>query len=169
MRYAKIDKFDVSNGQYAGVSLYVQGCHFRCPGCFNPETWDYKGGKIWTKEVEEEFFTLINRPYIKRVTILGGEPLSPENIRYVYFLVKKIKEVYKDKMIWLYTGYTFESIADNSMYEDTINLVDVIVDGQFEEDSMDLTLKFRGSANQRIIDVKKTLKEGNVVLWNSKD
>ena len=104
MRYAQITPFEVCNGKGAGVSLFVQGCHFHCDGCFNKETWDFCGGKEWTEEVENKFFELIDRSYIKRVTILGGEPLAGENVETVFELIKKIKEKFPTKDIWLYTG-----------------------------------------------------------------
>jgi len=181
MRYAKIDECEVVNGIGCGTSIYVQGCHFRCPGCFNSEAWDFNGGKKWTNEIEDEFLELINRPYIKRVSILGGEPFSDENVGRVHRIVDRIKSIYPDKKIWLYTGYTFD-LLQNKFYEyqytpfapgadewltrwEIISMVNVLVDGRFEEDKKDLTLVFCGSSNQRIIDVKKSLEKGEVVLW----
>ena len=169
---------DISNGEGIGVSLFVQGCHFHCNGCFNIETWDFNGGKEWTKEVENEFINLIDRPYIKRVSVLGGEPLADENVRKIYLLTKKIKALYPDKKIWLYSGYTYEQLIDKDLFgllkgtqsDDYRRLilhenVDILVDGLFENDKKDLSLKFRGSSNQRVIDVKKSLENGDTILW----
>lgn len=198
MRYAQIRNMDISNGEHIGVSLFVQGCRFHCKGCFNKETWDFNGGKEWTEEVENKFFELIDKPYIKRVSILGGEPLVDENRLIVLNLIKKIKDKYPEKKIWLYTGYTFDELCDKyiiedmwrfywrypftetsddiekviSMYYDkytalgNLQYVDVLVDGRYMEDQRDLTLKFRGSKNQRLIDMQRTLKEQKIVLYN---
>lgn len=177
MRYHLIRETDIANGQGIGVALFVQGCHFNCPGCFNPETHDFNGGKEWTKEVEEEFLKLIDRPYIKRVSVLGGEPLAKENVQTVFHIIDKIKEMYPDKKVWLYTGYTWENcdmfygeIVHNHNYRQfersvVIELCDVLIDGTFQEDKKDPKLQFRGSSNQRIIDVKKSLQQGEIVLW----
>ena len=162
MRYAQIRNMDISNGEHIGVSLFVQGCRFCCKGCFNKETWDFNGGKEWTQEVEDKFFDLINRPYIKRVSILGGEPLADGNKLVVLDLIKKIKDKYPNKSIWLYTGYTFEEISSLN----NLRYIDVLVDGRYIEEQKDLTLKFRGSKNQRLIDTQKTLKENKIVLYN---
>lgn len=148
MRYALMRKMDISNGAFVGVSLFVQGCHFHCKNCFNEETWDFKGGYEWTQESKDKFLELMNKPYIKRVSILGGEPLADENIKDVVDLMKTIKEKYPDKDIWVYTGYTF-SVVKNKM-PDVLKYADVIVDGRYIEELRDITLKFRGSSNQRI-------------------
>ena len=162
MRYAQITPFEICNGKGAGVSLFVQGCRFCCKGCFNSETWDFNGGKAWTQEIEDKFFELIDRPYIKRVSILGGEPLADENKSVVLDLIKRIKGKYPNKSIYLYTGYTFEEISSLN----NLQYVDVLVDGRYIEEQRDLTLEFRGSKNQRVIDVQKTLKENKIVLYN---
>ena len=168
---------DISNGEGIGVSLFVQGCHFHCKGCCNTKTWDFNGGKEWTKEIENDFLDLINKPYVKRISVLGGEPLAYENIDDVLKLLIKIKANYPNKKIWLYTGYKIEEIGfcramhdfvkGNRSFQEALdneekNLIrqmiisqcDVLVDGQFEEDKKDLALKFRGSSNQRVIDVQ---------------
>ena len=137
---------------------------FAAPGCFNSETWDFDGGKEWTKEVEEAFIRLIDRPYIKRVSILGGEPLADKNVPDVLELVNKIRLLFPDKQIWLYTGYTLNSIISPVITDDfnpqrdeiikkrqcIVSIIDVLVDGRYEEDKKDLSLAFRGSSNQRI-------------------
>lgn len=146
MRYAKIKKCEAENGIGVGASLFVQGCHFHCQGCFNQETWDFEGGEEWTEEVEEEFMGTISPWYINRVSILGGEPLAPEHRGDVFKLIVKIKRLYPEKEIWLYTGYTYEEIKD--IYG--ISFCDYIVDGVFKEELKDISLRFRGSRNQNI-------------------
>ena len=175
MRYAQITPFEVCNGKGAGVSLFVQGCYFHCKGCFNQESWDFCGGKEWTEEVENKFFELIDKPYIKRVTILGGEPLADENVETVFELIKKIKEKFLTKDIWLYTGYTFEQVFPTVVTDDfnlkrfykqeIVKMCDVMVDGRFIEELKDLTLKFCGSKNQRVINIKESIKHGGIKLW----
>ena len=158
MRYAQIRKMDISNGIGIGVALFVQGCPFHCNGCFNPETWDFNKGKPWTEEVEKQFLQLINKPYITRVSILGGEPLATENRYTVLTLLDKIKKEYGSNIsTWVYTGYKYEDL-DFSLHN-----IDILVDGQFILGERDLNLKFKGSANQRVINVQKSLKEGKVV------
>lgn len=149
MRYALMRKMDISNGAFVGVSLFVQGCHFHCKNCFNEETWDFKGGHEWTQETKERFLELMNKPYIKRISILGGEPLANENVEDVVDLMKTIVQKYPDKDIWVYSGYTMEAIKKRGL-DDVLKYADVIVDGRYIEELRDITLKFRGSSNQRI-------------------
>ena len=175
MRYASIRSMDISNGENVGVALFVQGCHFHCDGCFNRETWDFNGGKEWTSEEKEKFLELIDRPYIRRVSILGGEPLAEENIDMVYWLLQEINENYPDKTIWLYTGYTWEQlfeddnfgieaeICKNQTRRAIVLSSDVLVDGQYIDSKRDITLKWKGSSNQRVIDIKKSLKQNKIV------
>lgn len=164
MRYAQIRSMDISNGSNIGVSLFVQGCLFHCKGCFNSETWDFNGGKEWTNEVKDKFLDLVSKPYIKRVSILGGEPLATQNSHEVFLLCSEIKRKYPDKKLWIYTGNTYENLSREQLKP--VILADVLVDGQFIDELKDLSLKFRGSSNQRLIDVQKTLKKGEVVLWD---
>lgn len=173
MRYAQITPFEICNGKGAGVSLFVQGCHFHCKGCFNKEAWDFNGGKEWAQEIEDKFFELINRPYIKRVSILGGEPLADENVHGVFELITKLKIEFPDKDIWVYTGYQLENIINNSVQntettlrKKVVEMCDILVDGRYIEEQKDLTLKFAGSKNQRLIDMQRTLKENKIVLYN---
>ena len=181
MRYAKLDSFEVVNGEGVGVSLFVQGCKFHCKGCFNSETWNFNDGKEWTPEIENQFIELASKPYIKRISILGGSPLMEENLNDVYYLIKKIRDKFgDDKKIWLFTGFTWEQIFYPAMTDDfnlksywisvlreeVVMMCDVLVDGRFEEDKKDLTLKFRGSSNQRLINVKESLEENKIVLLN---
>lgn len=172
MKYADYYDCDICNGNSVGMSLFVSGCPFHCKDCFNPEAWDYDYGKEWTDEVEENFLKKVGRDYIKRVTFVGGSPLCDNNIEAVYDLVQKIRNIYPNKQIWIYTGYVFEDIINNKFYTKEeglrkiiLNDIDVLVDGPFECDKRDLSLAFRGSSNQRIIDVKKSLDENRVVLW----
>lgn len=148
MRYALMRKMDISNGTCVGVSLFVQGCPFHCKGCFNQETWDFDGGKEWTQEAKEKFLELADKPYIRRVTILGGEPLAKNNLPEVVELMKEIKLTYPTKDIWVYTGYEFSAVQRLS--PEVLQYADVIVDGRYIEDLKDITLKFRGSSNQNI-------------------
>ena len=173
MRYAQITPFEVCNGKGAGVSLFTQGCHFHCKGCFNQESWDFCGGKEWTEEIENKFFELINKPYIKRVSILGGEPLANENVADVFNLMIKIKDKFPDKSIWLYTGYNFGDIINCPLRDihttyrrKAMSMCDVVIDGRFVEELKDLTLKFCGSKNQRVIDVKASIINNKIVLYN---
>lgn len=149
MRYALMRKMDISNGTFVGASLFVQGCRFHCKNCFNQETWDFNGGKEWTQETKNTFLSLIDKPYIKRVSILGGEPLVEENVDDVVDLMKVIKDMFPDKKIWIYTGYTMEAIAQRNLY-DVLSLADFIVDGRYVDSLSDISLKLRGSSNQRI-------------------
>ena len=157
MRYASIRDMDISNGNDIGVALFTQGCHFHCKNCFNKSTWDFDGGKEFTKETCDKFMKLVNRPFIKRVSILGGEPLAKENVDDVCNILKQIK----NKTIWVYTGHTFETVKNY----DIMKYIDYLVDGQYVDELRDLSLKFRGSSNQRIIDVQKSLKENKVILY----
>ena len=171
MRYADFYECDICNGNKVGVSLFVQGCPIHCKGCFNQETWDFSGGKEWTPQVEERFLKLVGRDYIRRVTFLGGEPLCLENHVDVGKLIVKIRQLYPDKEIWVFTGNTYDAIEADDGYHngraEILQYIDVLVDGPFEYDKRDLSLAFRGSTNQRIIDVKKSLESNEIVLWNN--
>ena len=205
MRYNQIRECDIANGEGIGVALFVQGCRFACKNCFNSETWDFNGGKEWTPEVKEKFLELIDRPYIKRVSLLGGECLAEENLDDVLDLVTEINKRYNtpqdivygeddnhnilnrnsdkirlsfpNKSIWLYSGYCFSDeecwvkpkndIANiyRFMRQEIIKNVDVMVDGRYIDSQRDITLKWRGSSNQKVIDVQETLKQGKVILY----
>ena len=163
MRYNSIDKCEAINGEGFGVSLYTQGCPYHCPGCFNPETWDFDKGKEWTQEEEDLIIKLLEPNYIKRLTIVGGEPLLERNIEPLTALLRRVKYIYPDKKVWLYTGgnFEFESIRCDNLIEHT----DIVIDGQFKQELRDITLKWKGSSNQRVIDVQKSLKEGEIILY----
>ena len=199
---------DISNGAIIGVALFVQGCdrNPHCKNCFNSETWDFNGGKEWTEKTKNKFMELIDRPYIKRISILGGEPLAEQNLDDVLYLIKEIRKKYPisqnpnsenigksrvledenskeirisfpEKTIWLYTGYSFSEIfrgqastisqdgMDNFKRREIIKSCDVVVDGRYIDEQRDVTLKWRGSKNQRVISIPETLKQGKVVLY----
>lgn len=162
MRYASIRKLDISNGEGLGVTLFTQGCPFHCKNCFNPETHDFDGGKEYTIDTKNAIVSLINRAQIKRFSILGGEPLLERNKEDMIDLCSSIKEIRPDIKIWVYTGNIFENVKDD-WYELLYNYVDVLVDGPYVDSKRDLRLKFRGSSNQRVIDVRKSIFEGKVV------
>lgn len=177
MRYADYYDCDICNGKSVGMSLFVSGCPIHCQGCFNSDIWDFNSGNEWTPEVESKFLKLAGRDYIKRITFVGGSPLCDENVNDVAKLIKKLKELYPEKQIWVYTGYTWEYInskenANEIIYESRryiLNNIDVLVDGPFECDKRDLSLAFKGSSNQRIINVKESLDTQNVVLYEVND
>ena len=165
MKWAKIDPFEYVNGTGIGVSLFVQGCHFHCKDCFNSETWDFSGGKPWTEDSKKIFFVSVLRVCIERVSILGGEPLADENFQDVLDLVQTIHEKFPEKKIWIYTGYTWENLLNDSQKKEILPYINILVDGRFETDKKDLSLKFKGSSNQRVIDVQKSLENEEVVIF----
>lgn len=181
MRYAQIRNMDISNGEGIGVSLFVQGCHFHCVNCFNSETWDFSGGKEWTTEIQLDFMDSIKRAYIKRVSILGGEPLANENLEGVLKLIKEIRSSTHNKNIWIYSGYTWEEIMYPIVTDDfkpekfellhnrqkIVSMCDILVDGRYIDSQRDIMLKWRGSKNQRVVDIKKSLRNGEVILWTT--
>ena len=169
MNYADIKQIDIANGPGVRVSLFVSGCNHHCKGCFNECAWDFNYGNKFTEETIQEVLKDLNKDYISGLTLLGGEPLEPANQKGLLPLVKKVKEKYPEKSIWCYTGFDFEKDVMGSMsqnVEETKELmkyIDVVVDGKFEEDKKDITLKFRGSSNQRIIDVQKSKEKQKVI------
>ena len=181
MRFASMRNLDISNGEGVGVSLFVQGCDRHCFNCFNPDTWDFNCGKEWTEETKNKFIKLIDRPYINRISVLGGEPLAEQNLDEVLSLIKEIRISFPEKTIWLYTGYDFDIL--NSKYHEykytpfaanadewltrweIISNVDVLIDGEYIDEQRDITLKWRGSSNQRVIDVKQSLTQNKIVLY----
>lgn len=166
MNYGKIKCPDVANGEGLRVSVFVSGCRNHCKGCFNPETWGFDYGEPFTEETEDYIIKLMESDYIRGLSILGGDPLEPENEPVVQKLCEKVKEIYPNKTIWLYTGYLWE----NTAYHPIIKFVDVLVDGKFIEELKNPKLRFRGSENQRIIDVQKSRGTGDIYLWeDSKD
>ena len=160
MRYHNITKDDMLNGDGLRVVLWVAGCSHCCKECQNPVTWDPNGGLPFTEKEENEIFTELKKDYISGITFSGGDPLHPSNISAVTRLAKKIREKYPDKTIWLYTGSVWEEIS----HEEIIRYLDVCVDGEFVVEQKDISLKWKGSSNQRVIDVPATLREGRIIL-----
>ena len=159
MRYAKIRKMDISNGPGVRVSIFMQGCAFHCKNCFNPETWDFNKGLEFCDKTIQKVLEFCGKDWIAGLSILGGEPLHPNNIQGTTELTKAFKEKYPDKTIWVWTGFQFE----NKMNEEVMKYIDVLVDGQFKEECHNPTLKWRGSSNQRVIDVQSSLKDRKIV------
>ena len=151
MNYCGIKKTDIANGPGVRVSLFVSGCRNHCPGCFQPETWDFDYGEPFTEKTEEELITALRPSWIQGLSILGGDPMEPENQKELLPFIRWVKETYPGKDIWLYTGYRLEQVWDSPL----LSYVDVVVDGPFVEKEKDAGLAFRGSRNQRIIDLKE--------------
>ena len=164
MQYHNITKDDMLNGDGLRVVLWVAGCGHACPGCHNPITWDKNGGLPFDEAAKEEIFTELAKDYVSGVTFSGGDPLYPANREQVGALAREVHARFPEKTIWLYTGFLWEDIRDLPFLKN----VDVLVDGPFVEAEKDVTLHWKGSANQRVIDVKQTLKNKNVVLYQSK-
>lgn len=170
MNYAVIKKFDIANGPGVRVSLFVSGCRHRCKNCFNSEAWDFNYGKPFTNKETEEILTALSPSYIEGFSLLGGEPFEPENQEGILSVLKTIKEKLPEKTVWCYTGFDFESqllegkVGNKQTVMEILSLIDVLVDGKFVEELKSPDLIFRGSSNQRIIDVKKSL-ENNEVIW----
>ena len=165
MYYGEIKKCDIANGPGVRVSLFVSGCRNHCPGCFNKETWDFCYGKPFTTETKDHIMELLKPDYIEGFSLLGGEPFEPENQEELVRLLKEIKENYPKKNIWCYTGYTFEKILRNPLQAKLLEYIDVLVDGKFNEKLRDESLYFRGSSNQRLIDVQASLKANQTVVY----
>ena len=162
MNYNKIRKMDISNGPGVRVSIFMQGCEFHCKNCFNPETWDFKKGKEFTDETVKRVLELADKEYIQGLSILGGEPMHPKNIDNTLKLAKAFKEKYPEKDIWVWSGFLFENLKD----KEVLKYINVLVDGQYKDELHDFRLKYRGSSNQRVIDVPKSLKRGKVCEIN---
>ena len=162
MRYNKIRKMDISNGPGVRVSIFVQGCTFNCKNCFNPETHDFNGGEEFTDDTIEKVLSLCEKDYVEGLSILGGEPMHPKNLEGVTKLAKKFKQKFPNKNLWAWTGFLFDNYLKD---KEICKYLDVLVDGQYMEELHDPTLKWKGSSNQRVIDVQKSLKEGKVVLF----
>jgi len=168
---AEVKPFDIANGRGIGVSVFFSGCEFHCHGCFNEVAWDFNYGVSFDREFYETKIKPYVNKHISHLSILGGEPMHPRNVLATLELVKWFKQDFPDKTIWLWSGYTFDellSVKDNVILEinkEVLNTIDILVDGRFVEEKKDLTLKWKGSSNQRVIDIKKTLKEEKVVLY----
>lgn len=172
MNYGEIKDCDIANGVGVRVSLFVSGCTHHCEGCFNPMTWDFNYGSCYSAETEEKIIAMLSRNYIRGLTLLGGEPLEYENQKALLPLLKRIKTDMPQKDIWCYTGYTFETDILKDMFskynetKELMSFIDVLVDGEFIQDRKNVSLKFRGSDNQRIINVPLSIEKGETVLWN---
>ncbi len=171
MYYGDIKNFDVANGTGVRVTLFVSGCTNRCEGCFQPQTWDFSYGQPFTCETEDKIIEMLKPDYISGLTLLGGEPFEPQNQRALLPFVKRVKDIYPDKNIWAFTGFTLEMLWEKEPHprceatDGLLELIDVLVDGRFEKDKKNLMLKFRGSENQRLIDMKKTRETGNITMY----
>ena len=161
MRYSKIRKMDISNGPGVRVSVFMQGCTFNCKNCFNPETHDFNEGKEFDDDVIDKIIELCNKDYVVGLSILGGEPMHAKNIDGTTKLAKAFKEKYPDKTIWAWTGFLFDRDLKD---KEVMKYIDVLVDGRYKDELHDFRLKWRGSSNQRVIDVQKSLKQNKIVL-----
>jgi len=174
MNVATIKKRDIANGIGVRVSLFVSGCTHHCKGCFNAEAWDFSYGEPYTSETEAEILRLLAPDYISGLSLLGGEPFEPQNQRVLVGLLRRVKELYPEKTVWCYSGYTLErellseSRARCECTDEMLSMIDVLVDGRYEEEKRNISLLFRGSENQRLIDLKKSLEIGETVLWEKK-
>ena len=172
MNYCNVKNCDIANGVGVRVSLFVSGCRNRCKNCFQPETCDFNYGKPFDEQTEEKLIKMLAPSYINGLTVLGGEPMEPENQRALLPFLKKVKAAYPQKTIWLYTGFTLEELrspdcrAHTEYTEEILKLLTVLVDGRFVEEKKNISLRFRGSENQRLIDVAATLAAGSVTLWD---
>lgn len=175
MYYGDIKNCDIANGEGVRVTLFVSGCTNHCEQCFQPETWDFEYGTLFTEETEKEILKMLEPKFISGLTLLGGEPMEPKNQEALLPFVKRVKEKYPNKNIWVFSGFTYEELKDKNAYPNTeytdefLSLIDILVDGRFQIALKDISLKFRGSSNQRIIDMKKTLEKGEVVIWEKQD
>lgn len=172
MHYGQIKNCDIANGEGVRVTLFVSGCTNRCEGCFQPETWDFSYGEPFTKETEDKLLQMLKPDYINGLTLLGGEPFEPQNQRALLPFVKRVREVYPNKNIWAFTGFTLEQLLSQASHprceatDEFLSNIDVLVDGKFILSQKNIRLRFRGSENQRIIDLPLTLKTGNITLWD---
>ena len=170
MRYGNIKKCDIANGIGIRTVLFVSGCTHHCKGCFQPETWDFQYGKDYTKETEDEIVASLKPSYINGLTLLGGEPFEPSNRRELVKLLRRVKRELPEKTIWSFSGYTWEELTTESrarceVTDEMLSMLDVLVDGRFVEEKRNISLQFRGSENQRLIDVQESLRFGKVILW----
>lgn len=169
MNYSNIKFNDIANGEGIRTSLFVSGCTHHCKNCFNKETWDFNYGKIFDEAVQNKIIESLKPNYINGLTLLGGEPMEPANQKGLIDFVKRVKASYPNKTVWCYSGYTWEQLTSPSRAfcpwtKELLNQIDILVDGEFVEEKKDITLRFKGSSNQRIIDVQKSLKTNQVVL-----
>ncbi len=172
MHYAEIKFPDIANGEGVRVSLFVSGCTHHCPGCFNPETWSFDYGQEYTAQTEAQLLEMLRHSYVQGLTLLGGEPMEPQNQAVLVTLLRRVKRELPQKTVWCYTGYTLEDdllshrLCDAALTDELLSYIDILVDGEFVQAQKRIDLQFRGSANQRIIDLKKTLQSGQITLWD---
>ena len=170
MYYGEIKDCDIANGEGVRVSLFVSGCTNRCPHCFQPQTWDFNYGQPFTTETEERILALLSPSYINGLSLLGGEPFEPENQRVLLPFVRRVRAAYPEKNIWAFTGFTYEELLTPDSHpnceatEELLSLLDVLVDGRYMEELRDISLRFRGSSNQRLLDLKATRRSGTPCL-----
>lgn len=173
MYYGGIKKLDIANGDGVRVSLFVSGCRNRCEGCFQPETWSFEYGQLYTAETEQTILTALEPSYVDGLTLLGGEPFEPENQRALVALLHRVRAEYPNKNVWCYSGYTLEQMLGKEhphceVTQEMLSMIDVLVDGRFTVALKDISLRFRGSANQRIIDLNASREQGKIVFWDGK-
>ena len=172
MYYGNIKNCDIANGIGVRVSLFVSGCTNHCEGCFQPETWDFNYGNDFTEETENRILEMLAPDYICGLTVLGGEPFEPENQRVLVDFLRKVRRKYPEKSIWCFTGFTLEMLETEGTHchceatEEMLSLIDVLVDGRFDKNKKNISLRFRGSENQRLIDLNLTRECGTLTLWN---
>lgn len=172
MHYGEIKNCDIANGIGVRVSLFVSGCTNHCEGCFQPETWDFNYGNDFTEETENKILEMLAPDYICGLTVLGGEPFEPENQRVLVDFLRKVRRKYPEKSIWCFTGFTLEMLETEGTHchcevtEEMLSLIDVLVDGRFDKNKKNISLRFRGSENQRLIDLNLTRECGTLTLWN---
>ena len=170
MHYGAIKNYDIANGAGVRVTLFVSGCTNGCPGCFQPETWDFQYGAPFTAQTEEQLLDMLRSDYITGLTLLGGDPFEPENQRALLPFLRRVRQTYPGKDIWAYTGFTWEALHDDGAHprceatDELLSMLDILVDGRFIQEQKDIRLRFRGSANQRVIDVPETLRTGKIVI-----
>lgn len=175
MHYSTIKDCDIANGIGVRITLFVSGCTNHCKNCFQPQTWDFNFGEPFTKETEEKLLEMLKPDYINGLTLLGGEPMEPQNQRALVPFLKRVREVYPNKNIWCFTGFTYEVLKTDGSHprcevtDEMLSLIDVLVDGRYVDELKDLTLQFRGSSNQRLIDMVKTRENGEVTLLPNND
>ncbi len=174
MHYCAVKKSDIANGEGIRTTLFVSGCRNRCKGCFQPETWDFNYGEEFTEKTKEEIFKTFENPVVSGLTLLGGEPMEPENQTVLLPFLRELKEKFPNKTVWLYTGNLYEELNAEAgsnpkaldITKELLSYVDILVDGRFEEEKHRLGLRFRGSENQRIIDMNKTRESGTLTIWD---
>ncbi len=171
MNYATIKNCDIANGPGVRISLFVSGCRHHCKGCFNEVAWDFDYGTPFTQETVDSILKMLEPGHVKGITLLGGEPFEPENQPALLDLLRQVRAKFPEKSVWCFSGYLFDrdilpgKLGDPAITREMLSLIDVLVDGPFVQEKKDLTLRFRGSSNQRLIDVPKSLEQGEIVLW----